>query len=124
MTCIFCNREELNIIAENELSFAIMDKYPVNLGHVLIIPKRHFKSFFEASKEEVVAMYELMHTCKKMLDHKYKPTGYNIGININESAGQTIMHLHVHLIPRYDNDVEDPRGGIRNLKPHLVAYKS
>ncbi len=123
MSCIFCSREELNIIAENELCFAIYDKYPVNLGHVLIIPKRHYKSFFDATIEEVAAIYELIHKCKEILDEKYKPTGYNIGININESAGQTIMHLHVHLIPRYDNDVEDPRGGIRNLKPQLVPYK-
>lgn len=123
MSCIFCSREELNIIAENELCFAIYDKYPVNLGHVLIIPKRHYKSFFDATIEEVTAIYELIHKCKEILDEKYKPTGYNIGININESAGQTIMHLHVHLIPRYDNDVEDPRGGIRNLKPQLVPYK-
>lgn len=123
MSCIFCSREELNIIAENELCFAIYDKYPVNLGHVLIIPKRHYKSFFDATIEEVAAIYELIHKCKEILDKKYKPTGYNIGININESAGQTIMHLHVHLIPRYDNDVEDPRGGVRNLKPQLVPYK-
>lgn len=123
MSCIFCSREELNIIAENELCFAIYDKYPVNLGHVLIIPKRHYKSFFDATVEEVTAIYELIHKCKEILDEKYKPTGYNIGINVNESAGQTIMHLHVHLIPRYDNDVEDPRGGIRNLKPQLVPYK-
>jgi len=123
VSCIFCSREELNIIAENELCFAIYDKYPVNLGHVLIIPKRHYKSFFDATIEEVTAIYELIHKCKEILDKKYKPTGYNIGININESAGQTIMHLHVHLIPRYDNDVEDPRGGVRNLKPQLVPYK-
>jgi diadenosine tetraphosphate (Ap4A) HIT family hydrolase len=123
VSCIFCSREELNIIAENELCFAIYDKYPVNLGHVLIIPKRHYKSFFDATVEEVTAIYELIHKCKEILDEKYKPTGYNIGINVNESAGQTIMHLHVHLIPRYDNDVEDPRGGIRNLKPQLVPYK-
>lgn len=123
MTCIFCNRGDLNIIAENELCFAIYDKYPVNLGHVLIIPKRHYKSFFDATLEEVTAIYELIHKCKKILDEKYKPTGYNVGVNINESAGQTIMHLHVHLIPRYDKDVEDPRGGIRNLKPQLVPYK-
>jgi len=123
MACIFCQRENLNIIAENDLCFAIYDKYPVNLGHVLIIPKRHYKSFFDTTVEEITAIYELIHKCKGILDEKYKPTGYNIGININESAGQTIMHLHVHLIPRYDNDVEDPRGEIRNLKPQLVLYK-
>ncbi|NLW22577.1 MAG: DEAD/DEAH box helicase family protein [Tissierellia bacterium] len=99
------------------------EKPTVNLGHLLIIPKRHFKSFFDATEKEIVSIYELIHECKKILDEKYRPTGYNIGINIDESAGQTIMHLHVHMIPRYDGDVDDPRGGIRNLKPQLVPYK-
>ncbi|MBZ2174836.1 HIT family protein [Schnuerera sp. xch1] len=123
MDCLFCNRQDLNIIAENELCFAIYDKYPVNLGHILIVPKRHYKNFFDSTEEEVTDIYKLAHKCKKILDDKYKPTGYNVGININESAGQTIMHLHVHLIPRYNNDVMDPRGGIRNLKSQLVPYK-
>lgn len=123
MNCIFCDRDNLDIIVENDLCYAIYDKYPVNLGHVLIMPKRHFKNFFDAREEEIVAIYGLIHECKRILDERYQPTGYNIGININESGGQTIMHLHVHLIPRYDGDVEDPRGGIRNLKPQLVPYK-
>lgn len=123
MSCIFCKTEILDIQIENDLAFAIFDKYPVNKGHMLIIPKRHYKSFFEASKEEVLALYELTNKCKDLLKEKYNPDGYNIGININEEAGQTIMHLHVHLIPRYLGDVEDPRGGIRNLKEQLVPYK-
>lgn len=123
MSCLFCDRESLDIIAENELAFAIYDKYPVNLGHVLVIPKRHYASFYESTEEELIAIYEIVQSCKEIVDAKYKPTGYNIGININESAGQTIMHLHVHMIPRYDGDVEDPRGGIRNLKTQLVPYK-
>ncbi len=123
MSCIFCKTEILDIQIENDLAFAIFDKYPVNKGHMLIIPKRHYKSFFEASKEEVLALYELTNKCKDLLKEKYNPDGYNIGININKEAGQTIMHLHVHLIPRYLGDVEDPRGGIRNLKEQLVPYK-
>lgn len=123
MSCLFCDRESLDIIAENELAFAIYDKYPVNLGHVLVIPKRHYASFYESTEEELIAIYEIVQRCKEIVDAKYKPTGYNVGININESAGQTIMHLHVHMIPRYDGDVEDPRGGIRNLKSQLVPYK-
>lgn len=123
MSCLFCDRESLDIIAENELAFAIYDKYPVNLGHVLVIPKRHYASFYESTEEELIAIYEIVQRCKEIVDAKYKPTGYNVGININESAGQTIMHLHVHMIPRYDGDVEDPRGGIRNLKTQLVPYK-
>lgn len=123
MNCLFCNRKDLEIIVENKLAFAIYDKYPVNLGHILVIPKRHYANFYESTEEEVLAIYEIIHECKKIVDIKYNPTGYNIGININESAGQTIMHLHVHMIPRYDGDVDDPRGGIRNLKSQLVPYK-
>lgn len=123
MNCLFCNRDQLNIIAENELSFAIYDKYPVNTGHVLVIPKRHYSNFFDSTEDEIIAINELIHKCKGIIDSKYRPTGYNIGVNINESAGQTIMHLHIHIIPRYDGDEEDPRGGIRKLKSQLVPYK-
>lgn len=123
MSCIFCDIDNLNIELENELAYVIFDKFPVNKGHMLIIPKRHYKNFFDASKEEILAIHDLIHKCKDLLTKKYNPDGYNIGINVNEEAGQTIMHLHVHLIPRYSGDIEDPRGGIRNLKPQLVPYK-
>ncbi|KYH34342.1 AP-4-A phosphorylase [Clostridium tepidiprofundi DSM 19306] len=123
MNCLFCNYDRSEIIAENELAFAILDRYPVNEGHTLIIPKRHFANFFEATRDEVIAIYSLMHEVKEMLDIQYEPTGYNVGINIGYDAGQTIMHLHVHLIPRYKGDVEDPRGGIRKLKDELVPYE-
>lgn len=120
--CIFCNYNKSEIIAENKLVFAITDKFPVNEGHTLIIPKRHFQSFFEASEEEIRAIYSLMHEVKEMLDIQYEPAGYNIGVNVGYYAGQTVMHLHVHLIPRYKGDVESPRGGIRHLKRSLVEY--
>lgn len=120
--CIFCNYNKSEIIAENKLAFAIMDKFPVNEGHTLIIAKRHFANFFEATEEEIKAIYSLMHEVKEMLDIQYEPSGYNVGINIGYYAGQTIMHLHVHLIPRYKGDVENPRGGIRHLKQALVEY--
>ncbi|WP_027624101.1 HIT family protein [Clostridium lundense] len=122
MDCIFCNIDKSEIIAENKVAFAIMDKYPVNEGHALIIPKRHFVSFFEATEEEVKGIYSLLHEVREMLDIQYEPSGYNIGINVGYYAGQTIMHLHVHLIPRYKGDVENPRGGVRRLKRALVEY--
>ena len=122
MECIFCNYNKSEIIAENRLAYAISDKYPVNEGHVLIIPKRHFVSFFEASEEEIKAIYSLLHEVKEMLDIQYEPQGYNVGANVGYHAGQTIMHFHMHLIPRYRNDVDDPRGGIRNIKTPLVRY--
>ena len=123
MNCIFCDTQNLEIQLENKLAYAIFDKFPVSKGHMLIIPKKHFQSFFEATEEEVLDIYDLIHKSKALLEEKYSPDGYNIGINVNEAAGQTIMHLHVHIIPRHKDDVEDPRGGIRNLKPQLVPYK-
>lgn len=120
--CIFCNYNKAEIIAENKFAFAILDKYPVNEGHTLIIPKRHFKIFFEATEEEIKGIYSLMHEVKEMLDVQYEPSGYNIGINVGYYAGQTVDHLHVHLIPRYKGDVENPRGGIRNFKRAAVEY--
>lgn len=122
MSCIFCNYDNSKYIAENNLAFAILDTYPVNKGHTLIIPKRHFASFFEATENEIKALYSLMHEVKEMLDIQYSPTGYNVGINIGKDAGQTIMHFHIHFIPRYEGDVENPRGGIRKLKRPVVKY--
>ncbi|WP_298837042.1 HIT family protein [Clostridium sp.] len=120
--CIFCNINESEIIVENRYAVAILDHFPVNNGHCLIITKRHFANFFEATEEEVKAIYKLMHEVKEMFDIQYEPAGYNIGINVGRYAGQTINHLHVHLIPRYIGDVDDPRGGVRNLKNSLVEY--
>lgn len=122
MNCIFCEFDKNNYIAENELAFAIFDKFPVNEGHALIIPKRHFKNFFDATKDEIDACYDLLHKVKEIIDIKYNPTGYNVGVNINEDGGQTIMHLHIHLIPRYKGDIENPRGGVRKIKKQLVEY--
>lgn len=123
MSCIFCKTQDLEIQVENDLAFAIFDKFPVNKGHMLIIPKRHYQNFLKSNEDEILAIYSLIDKCKDLLQEKYNPDGYNVGININEAAGQTIMHLHVHLIPRYKGDVDDPRGGIRNLKEQLVPYK-
>ena len=120
--CIFCDYSKSEIIVENRFTFAILDHFPVNNGHCLIIPKRHFANFFEATEEEVKAIYSLMHEVKEMFDIQYEPAGYNIGINVGTYAGQTINHMHVHLIPRYIGDVTDPRGGVRNLKDALEGY--
>ena len=110
-----------NYILENELAFAIYDKYPVSKGHVLVIPKRHYASYFDAAPEELTAINELIIQIKEILD-ELKPDGYNIGINVGEAAGQTVFHLHIHVIPRYSGDVDNPRGGIRKFKKPLVEY--
>ena len=104
------------------MAFAIYDTFPVNKGHVLVMPKRHFANFFDATTEEVSAFNDLLQKVKGLLDEELKPDGYNIGINIGEAAGQTIFHLHIHLIPRYNGDVENPRGGVRKIKKPLVEY--
>ncbi|OPX45945.1 AP-4-A phosphorylase [Ruminiclostridium hungatei] len=123
MSCIFCDYiNDKNYLMENELAVAIYDKFPVNKGHVLIIPKRHYASYFDATQDEIIAFNDLTKKVKALLDSNLKPDGYNIGINIGEAAGQTIFHLHVHVIPRYYGDVDNPRGGIRKLKKPLVEY--
>jgi len=124
LNCIFCEEIEAeDYLFENELAFAIYDKYPVSKGHVLVIPKRHFPNYFNATKEEIVAMNEITHQVKDYLDEHYEPHGYNVGVNVHEAAGQTIFHMHIHIIPRHIGDAEDPRGGIRNIKDQLVPYK-
>lgn len=120
--CIFCAMAGAEIICENELAKAFYDRYPVNRGHVLIVPKRHIAGFFEATPAELAALNELAFAVKEILDARYRPDGYNIGINAGAAAGQTIFHLHLHIIPRYRGDVPDPRGGIRRIKKSLVPY--
>lgn len=118
--CIFCNQEEL--ILENELAWARYDKYPVSPGHLLIITKRHVADFFDTTTEERRALNNLLEEAKKMLDRTNSPDGYNIGVNCGEAAGQTIMHLHIHLIPRYQGDIDNPRGGVRGVIPDKRIY--
>ena len=123
LDCIFCNYiKDKKYLIENEMAVAFYDNFPVNKGHLLIIPKRHFSSYFDATAEELVALNSLIRLAKDYLDKEHKPDAYNLGINIGEAAGQTIFHLHIHLIPRYKGDVENPRGGIRKFKVPLVEY--
>lgn len=121
MSCIFCDMKD-NYILENNLAYAIYDKYPVGTGHMLIIPKRHVKDFFDITKEEREAIFELVDKAKELLDEEYLPDAYNVGINCGEEAGQTVMHMHVHLIPRYEGDTHDPRGGVRGVIPKKMKY--
>ncbi len=118
--CPFC---DLNgILLENGLAAAIFDRYPVSTGHTLIIPKRHFESFFEITHEELAACYDLMSLVKDHLDREYRPDAYNVGINIGRAAGQSIMHVHMHLIPRYSGDVKRAKGGVRGVVPDKQDY--
>lgn len=120
--CIFCNLPQSEKIAESDLCFAMFDGFPVSKGHVLIIPKRHVADYFDLTDEEIMAMQHMMKEIKGRLDEEFSPDGYNVGINVNEAAGQTVFHVHMHLIPRYRGDVDNPRGGVRGVIPHKQKY--
>jgi diadenosine tetraphosphate (Ap4A) HIT family hydrolase len=110
--------------ASNPLAFAIRDQYPVSPGHTLIVPRRLVQTWFEATREEQSALLELVGVVKRALDIELRPDGYNVGFNVGEAAGQTVMHLHVHLIPRFRGDVADPRGGVRHVIPSRGNWDS
>ncbi len=111
-----------DILYENELVYAIYDAYPVSKGHALIIPKRHVETYFDMNGDELSATHQALVTLKERIDALYGPDGYNIGVNAGEAAGQTIFHLHIHLIPRYKGDVQKPRGGVRGVIPSRRNY--
>lgn len=121
-SCLFCSIPTGQVIIERPLAWAARDSYPVSKGHTLVIPRRHVVTFFETTEEERLAMMRLLDEMKARLDREHKPDGYNIGINNGAAAGQTVMHLHIHLIPRYAGDKADPRGGVRWVIPEKAAY--
>ena len=120
--CPFCTLDAERIVLANELAAVIRDAFPVSPGHTLIIPKRHVGSFFDVTGDERKAMLALLDSAKLGLDAAFHPDGYNVGINDGAAAGQTVLHLHLHLIPRYDGDSEDPRGGVRWIFPDKAKY--
>lgn len=122
--CPFCNIDKTRIIGSNELSIALLDGFPVSPGHMLIIPKRHIASFFEATEQEQTALFKLLTEVRELVLKKHSPVGFNIGINDGVPSGQTVMHLHIHLIPRYAGDQPDPRGGVRWIFPEKADYWS
>jgi diadenosine tetraphosphate (Ap4A) HIT family hydrolase len=109
-------------VAENALALVLRDLYPVSPGHTLIIPRRHVGSFFELNGDERQAIFELLARQKVALEQEFRPDSWNIGINDGPEAGQTVPHCHLHLIPRYRGDVEDPRGGVRWVIRKLARY--
>lgn len=122
--CAFCQIDkQREILLESELALAFFDKYPVSPGHVLIIPKRHCSDYFDLSNDEKESCWDLADKARKLLINRLNPHGFNIGVNINEAAGQTIPHAHIHIIPRYFKDVDDPEGGVRGVIPKNRKYK-
>ena len=121
--CIFCNLEKSRVERENNFALSFKDLYPVTEGHSLFIPKRHVQSFFDLEKNEKEAIFELLELEREALMEKDNLiTGFNIGINDGSDAGQTVMHCHVHLIPRRKGDMDDPRGGVRGVIPEKQSY--
>lgn len=110
------------LIVETATVFSFYDKFPVSKGHALIVPKRLVSNYFELTLKEQMACWIVVNKVKAILQEKYKPDGFNVGINIEETAGQTIWHCHIHVIPRYKGDVENPRGGIRGVIPIKKEY--
>ena len=122
LTCPFCNPPPEDIVLSNNLCYACYDKFPASPGHLLIIPFRHVAGLFDATDEEQAALLALVRGAKHLLDGRFHPDGYNVGVNVGAAAGQTVMHLHVHVIPRYAGDVEDLRGGVRGAIPEKRQY--
>jgi ATP adenylyltransferase len=121
--CLFCEIDEGRVIASNELCYAIRDYYPVTEHHTLIIPKRHVSDFFELHQPEINAVHSLLDEMRTEIEElDENVTGFNVGINSGEDAGQTVMHCHIHLIPRRKGDMENPRGGVRGVIPDKRIY--
>ena len=121
-TCPFCNVDETRIVMANDHAMALYDSHPVTQGHTLIVARRHMVSLFEATREEQSAILDLLAEMRQLLLEERGPDGFNIGINDGIAAGQTVMHLHIHLIPRYAGDTDDPRGGVRWIMPKKAPY--
>lgn len=110
------------MIGETDFCFAIYDKYPVNPGHVLVVLKRHVEDYFDLNAEEVACLWEMVARMRSFLDEEFRPRGFNVGFNVGASAGQTIDHVHIHIIPRYSGDMDDPTGGVRHVIPEKGKY--
>ena len=121
--CLFCNTTNKEYVFENDLAFSTFDSYPVSEFHLLIVPKRHVKNYFELSNDEMIACNKIVLLSKNKIEQMDQSIrGFNIGINCGKAAGQTIMHCHIHLIPRREGDVENPQGGVRGVIPSKQHY--
>ena len=121
--CPFCNiGEHVEVLFKTDTAMAILDSFPISHGHTLVIPKRHIPDYFDLTVEEQNELWQLVKRCKMILQDRFHPDGFNIGINVVEMAGQSIFHVHIHLIPRYKGDVKNPKGGVRHIIPGKGYY--
>ena len=118
--CLFCTPR--GVTRRNELAYCARDSYPVSPGHALIIPLRHCADFFDLSREEISACMELLVAEQDAINGEFKPDGYNVGVNVGKAAGQSVLHVHIHLIPRYQGDHPRPQGGVRQIIPEKADY--
>jgi len=118
-SCIFC-RPGREIIAENASAIAVYDRFPVSPGHALIIPRRHAETIWDLTDAEYADCFQLARAIRPILEQRFSPDGFNIGVNCGEAAGQSVWHAHIHVIPRYKGDTPNPRGGVR----HVIALKA
>jgi diadenosine tetraphosphate (Ap4A) HIT family hydrolase len=124
VTSPFLDTPRSEWVAENDLAFALRDNFPVSPGHTLVVTKRLVATWFDATREEKHAVVDLIDVVKARLDSELSPAGYNVGWNAGPVAGQTVMHLHVHVIPRFPGDVDDPKGGVRFVVARKARYKA
>ncbi len=120
--CAFCGVDQARAAWSSQLAIALWDLYPISLGHALVVPRRHAGSWSELTADEKASLSAGIDAVRALLDERYRPDAYNVGFNDGEAAGQTIAHFHVHVIPRYQGDVLDPRGGVRWVIPDKAAY--
>jgi diadenosine tetraphosphate (Ap4A) HIT family hydrolase len=120
--CPFCQPRDDLVFHHGELVFALWDAFPASPGHALLVPKRHVASWFEATDGERGELITTLDVARQAVLARHSPDGFNIGVNVGPAAGQTVFHLHVHLIPRYAGDVPDPRGGVRYVIPAKANY--
>ena len=121
--CLFCNKSKQKIIYSSKLLFVVRDSYPVTQYHTLIIPHRHVSNFFDLNDEELSDLNKILKQQRKeLLNLDKEITGFNVGVNAGKDAGQSIMHCHIHVIPRRKGDIENPRGGVRGVIPSKQKY--
>ena len=124
MGCPFCEIPESERVIETNDVIGFFDHYPASPGHLLLVPRRHVATWFDADEREKAALLRAIDDALDVIESTVgrRPDGYNVGFNAGEAAGQTVMHLHIHVIPRYRGDVDDPRGGIRGAIPICRIY--
>ena len=120
--CPFCSPNPTRTFLSTSLILCVWDAFPVSQGHALLIPRRHVETWFDATEEEQCALTAAIGTARAEIEKRHHPDGYNVGMNLGTAAGQTVPHLHLHVIPRYAGDSPDPRGGVRWVVPHRADY--